>query len=106
MSENLLLSENEDSSPSNGDNIEDGTVYPGSEEAELDQSSGLMEESSTHDKSNDDLANPVPSDFDLEVKPPLINTETGMNDVILCGFVWCLCTQCIVLNFFLHLSYV
>lgn len=86
MSEKSTLSENEDSCPTNGNNVEGGTVNPESEEPELsldqNQSSGLIEGSSTQEKGNDDLANTVlTSDPDLEVKPPLINTETGMKSL-------------------------
>ncbi|XP_056594071.1 dynein axonemal heavy chain 5 [Triplophysa dalaica] len=79
MSEKSTLSENEDDSPTNGNNVEGGTEEP---ELFLDQnqSSGLIEGSSTHEKGNDELVNTVlASDPDLEVKPPLINTETDVS---------------------------
>lgn len=87
MSEKLMLSENEDTSPTNGNNTEGGTDRSEEPERSMDQnqSSGLMEESRTHERDNDDLADPVTTpDPDLKVKPPLINTETGMKSFCVC----------------------
>nr|XP_055038161.1 dynein axonemal heavy chain 5 isoform X2 [Misgurnus anguillicaudatus] len=84
MSENVMLSENEDSSPTNGNNTKDGAVHFGSAEPDLsleqNQNSGSVEGTSVPEKENEDNANPAStSGLDLEVKPPLINTQLGVS---------------------------